>query len=100
MKDYEFEYEGKTFTIEKGLNLKKRFIFEENWFWTFLGRSFIIPIHPIHRDPLYYPEPMKFDPERFSDENKSKIDPDTYMPFGKLERRFMSKKNNLILICL
>lgn len=49
-----------------------------------LGKSFIIPILPIHRDPVYYPNPMRFDPERFSDENKGSIDPDTYMPFGKM----------------
>lgn len=42
----------------------------------------LIPIWPIHRDPQYYENPDKFDPERFSDENKHKIQPFTYMPFG------------------
>lgn len=41
-----------------------------------------IPIFAIHRDPKYYPNPDKFDPERFSDENKHLINPDTYLPFG------------------
>ncbi|XP_026474277.1 cytochrome P450 9e2-like [Ctenocephalides felis] len=36
----------------------------------------------IHRDPKYYPNPTKFDPERFSDENKQNIKPFTYLPFG------------------
>ncbi|KAF5285372.1 hypothetical protein FQR65_LT13262 [Abscondita terminalis] len=40
------------------------------------------PIHAIHMDPKYHPNPNKFDPERFSDENKNKIDPYTYFPFG------------------
>ncbi|CAH0564727.1 unnamed protein product [Brassicogethes aeneus] len=41
-----------------------------------------LPIFAIHRDPKFYPEPEKFDPERFSDENKDKILPCTYLPFG------------------
>lgn len=36
----------------------------------------------IHRDPKYYPDPMHFDPERFSKENKKNISANTYMPFG------------------
>ncbi|XP_073945700.1 cytochrome P450 9e2-like [Choristoneura fumiferana] len=44
--------------------------------------SIHIPIFSIHRDPRYYPNPLKFDPERFSDENKHNIQPFTYMPFG------------------
>ncbi|XP_073945698.1 cytochrome P450 9e2-like isoform X2 [Choristoneura fumiferana] len=44
--------------------------------------SIHIPIFSIHRDPRYFPNPLKFDPERFSDENKHKIQPFTYMPFG------------------
>ncbi|KAJ8728417.1 hypothetical protein PYW08_016802 [Mythimna loreyi] len=33
-------------------------------------------------DPNHWPEPHKFDPERFSEENKHNIKPYTYMPFG------------------
>lgn len=41
-----------------------------------------VPIYNIHRDERYYPNPNKFDPERFNDENKNKILPGTYLPFG------------------
>lgn len=41
-----------------------------------------IPMVGIHRDPENYPQPEKFDPERFSDENKKNIKPCTYFPFG------------------
>lgn len=41
-----------------------------------------IPVSGIHLDPQYYPNPEKFDPERFSDENKNNIVSGTYMPFG------------------
>jgi len=41
-----------------------------------------MPTCSIHHDPKYYPNPEKFDPERFSDENKDSINPFAYFPFG------------------
>lgn len=41
-----------------------------------------VPVTGIHHDPEYYPNPEKFDPERFSDENKANIQSFTYLPFG------------------
>lgn len=38
----------------------------------------------IHNDPDYWPEPEKFDPERFAD--MSKIQPCTFVPFGVGQR--------------
>ncbi|XP_063618696.1 probable cytochrome P450 9f2 [Cydia splendana] len=46
------------------------------------GEAVQIPMWAYHRDPKYFPDPEKFDPERFSVENKHKIDPVAYMPFG------------------
>ncbi|XP_059057973.1 cytochrome P450 9e2-like [Achroia grisella] len=46
------------------------------------GEILGIPVWAIHRDPKYFPNPTKFDPERFSEENKDKIQPFSYMPFG------------------
>ncbi|XP_014476478.1 PREDICTED: cytochrome P450 9e2-like [Dinoponera quadriceps] len=40
------------------------------------------PVYSLHQDPKYFPNPSKFDPERFSDENKDNIVPYTYLPFG------------------
>jgi cytochrome P450 family 9 len=42
----------------------------------------VISIISLHRDPQYFSDPDRFDPERFSDENKGKILPGTYLPFG------------------
>ncbi|XP_025831658.1 probable cytochrome P450 6a14 [Agrilus planipennis] len=42
-----------------------------------------IPVYGIHHDPEYYPNPEKFDPERFSEENKNKRPPLTFLPFGE-----------------
>lgn len=36
----------------------------------------------LHWDEKYFPNARKFDPERFSEENKHKIIPGTYVPFG------------------
>ncbi|GJQ77405.1 hypothetical protein Trydic_g20805 [Trypoxylus dichotomus] len=41
-----------------------------------------IPICGIHNDPKYYPDPEKFNPMRFSDDNKANLNPYTYLPFG------------------
>ncbi|XP_037043807.1 cytochrome P450 9e2-like isoform X2 [Bradysia coprophila] len=43
----------------------------------------IIPIYPIHHDPEYWPEPEKFDPERFTKENSVHRPLCTYSPFGQ-----------------
>uniref|UniRef100_A0A0K8TUK8 unspecific monooxygenase n=1 Tax=Epiphyas postvittana TaxID=65032 RepID=A0A0K8TUK8_EPIPO len=46
------------------------------------GEGVRIPIWSFHRDPQFFPNPTKFDPERFSEENRHKIQPFTYSPFG------------------
>ncbi|XP_059611831.1 uncharacterized protein LOC132258517 [Phlebotomus argentipes] len=47
-----------------------------------VGEAFLVPIISLHHDPKFFPNPSRFDPERFSDENKDKITPFTYLPFG------------------
>lgn len=42
----------------------------------------IIPIHSLHYDPQYFPDPYRFDPERFSKENVNNIVKGTYLPFS------------------
>lgn len=46
------------------------------------GELVWIPAFAIHRDPKHYPNPDKFDPERFSTMNKHNIRAGTYLPFG------------------
>lgn len=46
------------------------------------GTFTLIPIFAIHRDPEIYPDPEKFDPERFSEENKSQRHPMSYLEMG------------------
>ncbi|KRT78695.1 cytochrome P450, partial [Oryctes borbonicus] len=47
------------------------------------GTRVFVSILGLQRDPEYFPNPDKFDPERFSDENKRKIRSFTYLPFGE-----------------
>lgn len=61
-KDYQVP--GKDLIIEKGCNL-------------------MLPMLAIHNDPEYFPEPEKFDPDRFSPEAVKERDPFTFLPFGE-----------------
>lgn len=46
------------------------------------GQNVWFPACALHYDPQYFPDPEKFDPERFNEENKKNIVACTYMPFG------------------
>jgi cytochrome P450 family 9 len=63
LKNYLLKYDDKSVVIEKGTMVA-------------------FPIIGFHYDPKYFPEPEKFDPKRFSDENKGNINLDVYLPFG------------------
>lgn len=59
------------------------------------GSVIVIPIYSIHHDPKYYPNPEKFEPERFSEENKHKLIKNTFLPFGDGPRICIGKKSLL-----
>ncbi|XP_049294622.1 probable cytochrome P450 9f2 isoform X1 [Anopheles funestus] len=63
-RDYTFDDgEGLRFKLEKGVTV-------------------MIPVAGLHSDPKYFPDPKRFDPERFNEENRHKINPGAYLPFG------------------
>ncbi|KAK7789228.1 hypothetical protein R5R35_007053 [Gryllus longicercus] len=47
------------------------------------GTRVFIPILGLQMDPAYFPHPHKFDPERFSEENKATRPRFAYLPFGE-----------------
>lgn len=57
-----------------------------------VGTSLFVPIIGLHNDPKYFENPGKFDPERFNDDNKHKIDPFVYVPFGLGPRKCIGNR--------
>lgn len=56
-----------------------------------VGDCIWVPTVGLHRDPKYFPNPDKYDPERFSEENKDNIKPFTFLPFGVGPRNCIGK---------
>jgi cytochrome P450 len=46
------------------------------------GSVFLISPYVSHRNPEFFPEPGRFDPERFSEEREKEIPKYAYVPFG------------------
>ncbi|GJQ69085.1 hypothetical protein Trydic_g6249 [Trypoxylus dichotomus] len=60
------------------------------------GTPVVIPVMGLHYDDKYFPEPQRFDPTRFLDENKKNIEPYTYIPFNEGPRACIGKKFGLL----
>ncbi|CAK9821354.1 Cytochrome P450 9e2 [Anthophora retusa] len=46
------------------------------------GMNVWLPVHSVQRDPRYFENPDKFDPDRFLNDGKKILNSATYMPFG------------------
>nr|XP_042902436.1 cytochrome P450 3A18-like isoform X3 [Parasteatoda tepidariorum] len=66
------------------------------------GTLVSVPIYAIHRDPKLFPDPESFNPDRFSSEERDKIVPYSYLPFGAGPRNCVGMRFALLemKICL
>nr|UZE89963.1 cytochrome P450 CYP4416A2 [Chrysoperla zastrowi sillemi] len=56
------------------------------------GANILIPIINIHRNPEYWENPLKFNPERFTSENIKNRHPYAYLPFGAGPRSCLGRR--------
>jgi cytochrome P450 family 6 len=64
------------------------------------GIGVYISILALHHGPTYFPEPEKFDPERFTEENKHIRPNYTYIPFGEVPRMCIGNNKFFKIECV
>ena len=65
-----------------------------------VGQVWSVGLWSLHHDPEIYPDPFKFDPERFSQDGKKKRDNEAFIPFGTGPRNCIGLRFALLEIKL
>ena len=59
-----------------------------------------ITLNGLQKNEKYHPDPLKYDPDRFSEDRKSEMPSGSYMPFGDGPRICIGKNNFLFNLCI
>ncbi|XP_049832756.1 cytochrome P450 6k1-like [Schistocerca gregaria] len=60
------------------------------------GTAIVLSVLGLHHDPTHFPDPDRFNPERFSEEAKAKRHPYVYLPFGEGPRICIGMRMGLL----
>ncbi|KAK5645831.1 hypothetical protein RI129_004295 [Pyrocoelia pectoralis] len=62
------------------------------------GTPIIVGQYGLHYDEKYFPDPQKYKPERFSDDNDSNLTNRSYLPFGEGPRACIGQMLGILLV--
>ena len=62
------------------------------------GTPIFLTLNGLQKNPTHHPDPLKYDPDRFLEDRKSKIASATYMPFGEGPRICIGKKFSFLIL--
>lgn len=62
------------------------------------GTTVYVPLLGLHMDPDVYPDPDRYDPERFSEEKRKTRHPYMYLPFGEGPKYCLGKTLGLVSV--
>uniref|UniRef100_A0A2M4BKV4 Putative cytochrome n=1 Tax=Anopheles marajoara TaxID=58244 RepID=A0A2M4BKV4_9DIPT len=60
------------------------------------GMNVMIPVYAIHHDPEHYPDPERYDPDRFAAERQENRTPFTFLPFGEGPRICIAQRFGML----
>jgi cytochrome P450 len=67
------------------------------------GAEMIYSAATMHRDPSYFPDPLRFDPDRWLDRSEKDLPPGAYIPFAVGSRKcigdFFAMTEMLVVLC-
>ncbi|KAJ8981923.1 hypothetical protein NQ317_002093 [Molorchus minor] len=62
------------------------------------GVTVLIPVLGLHYDQQYWPDPLRWDPSRFNEENRNDRTPFAYLPFGEGPRNCIALRFGLMQV--